>query len=211
MGLLPDRQIRPDADSWWPEEDGDVHVLASRNAQAAAAYRSGRVASVASLFQRVLQDCADLLGVDHVATLTVAGNFGTALFSAGRRSEGVRAMTATLNDRVRVWGESDPGTLSARDALATAYRLSGAVDDAVALSRRVTEQRRRVLGPTLLDTLTSRMGLALAHVSAGDVDAAVVELTSAISDSERTHGRRHTHTVALLESGRSSGLIRKAS
>ena len=81
----------------------------------------------------------------------------------------------------------------------------------MALSRRVTGQRRRTLGDAHLDTLTSRMGLTLAQAAAGDIGSAATELTAAIADAESTHGSRHPHTVALLECGRSIGLVRRAS
>lgn len=191
-----------------PLNAAGIEVLHARNAQAAASYTAGRASAAAALFVEVLAECRDRLGAEHPATLTVEGNWGAALFSAGQYREGVAAMSANLAGRVRAWGEDDRRTLVARDALAVAYRLAGDVDDAVALSEQVTAQRLAVLGPTHLETLTSRMGLALAHAAAGDIGAAVSVLTTALRDCETTYGRRHPHTVALLDAGRRIGLIR---
>ena len=105
-------------------------------------------------------------------------------------------------------GDEHPETLTARDALAVAYRLTGDVDDAVALSALVTAQRTKALGAAHPDTLTSRMGLALARAAAGAIESAYAVLTSAIADAEKALGANHRQTVALLECGRQSGLIR---
>jgi hypothetical protein len=51
------------------------------------------------------------------------------------------------------------------------------------------------------------MGLVLAEHAAGDVTEAVALLASAIDDAEKAFGPRHPRTIAILECGRSSGLI----
>jgi HPt (histidine-containing phosphotransfer) domain-containing protein len=137
---------RPPVRSGAPDRGG-VHDLALRNARAAALFSAGNAKEAAELFEDTLRGCQALLGRDHHATLTVAGNLGVARLSAGKRREGMHLIIENVADRARVLGDEDPRTLTARDALAVAYRLAGDVDDAVELSGQVAAQRRRVLGP----------------------------------------------------------------
>ena len=53
------------------------------------------------------------------------------------------------------------------------------------------------------------MGLAMARSAAGAVESAYAVLPSAIADAEQALGANHSHTTALLECGRHSGLIRR--
>ena len=70
-------------------------------------------------------------------------------------------------------------------------------------------QRSRTLGPNHVDTLSSRMGLALALAAAGDRTSARGLLASTMADAENTLGGGHEHTLALVECGRSHGLLRR--
>jgi hypothetical protein len=53
-----------------------VHDLAARNARAAALFTAGDVKEAADVFEGTLRGCRALLGRDHHATLSVAGNLG---------------------------------------------------------------------------------------------------------------------------------------
>ena len=181
--------------------------LAFSAAQAARLFRSRRYNQAVTMFTEVLTSCRNLLGPDHHATLTVAGNLGVAMVSARRHRAGIAAIEANLADRSRVWGEEDPATLTALDALATAHRLDGDIAVAVRLAKRVTAQRTRMLGATATDTVTSRMGLICAVTAAGDQAAAVVLLRSAIDEVEQAHGPADARRRALVECGAGNGLI----
>ena len=209
---------------WWSRmEDGhasftdgargsvrtNIHELAARNAQAAALFSSGNAKDAMELFEGALRDCLAVLGRDHLATLTVAGNLGAARVSAGRRRMGIGLIAANLADRSRVLGGEDPRTLTALDALAVAYRLAGHVDDAVELSVQVAAQRTRVLGKAHPDTLTSRMGMVRAQAAAGDMESATKELHAAMFDAEQALPPRHPHLAALLECAEAIGMIRR--
>jgi hypothetical protein len=94
-------------------------------------FGSGNVKDAMGLFEGTLRDCRVMLGHDHLATLTVAGNLGAARVSAGRRRVSIELIAENVADCSRVLGDSDPRTLTALDALAVAYRLAGDVDDAL--------------------------------------------------------------------------------
>ncbi len=113
-----------------PSVRGGIHDLAARNARAAALFASGNAKEAADLFEDTLRGCRALLGRDHHATLTVAGNLGVARVSAGRRREGIQLIADNVADRARVFGEEDPRTLTALDALAATALLSAAMQDA---------------------------------------------------------------------------------
>jgi hypothetical protein len=51
-----------------------VHDLAARNARAAALFTAGNVKEAAEIFEDTLRGCRALLGPDHHATPSVAGN-----------------------------------------------------------------------------------------------------------------------------------------
>jgi tetratricopeptide (TPR) repeat protein len=193
-----------------PSARGGIHDLADRNARAAALFTSGNAKEAADLFEDTLRGCRALLGRDHYATLTVAGNLGVARVAAGRRREGIQLIAENVADRSRVLGEEDPRTLTALDALAVAYRLQGDVDDAVQLSGEVTAQRMRELGPAHPDTLTSRMGLARSQAAAGDLESAAALLSAAIHDAESLPPG-HPHRTALVECAEAIGMTILAS
>lgn len=186
----------------------DIEDLAAVHADAVALYSTGRHKDAAAVFSHTLDGCRELLGDQHDATLTVAGNLAVTHLLAGRRREGLPELEANLAERVRCWGDEDPRTLTARDAYAVALRLAGKVDDALSVSALVTSQRMRLLGAAHPDTLTSRMGLVQARAAAGDVGSASALLTAALSDAEAELGIRHRSTRALLECGHHLGLIR---
>jgi Tfp pilus assembly protein PilF len=184
-----------------------VEEAAARNDHGAALFAEGRYREAAQMFEDALAGCRALLGPEHPATLTVAGNLGVAQVAAGQRRRGLKLVSDNLADRVRVLGDDHPDTLTARDALAAVHRAAGNVDDAIAMSGKVALQRARHLGPTHPDTLTSRMGLALAHMAAGDVSSAHRLLAAALADAEEAYGARHHITQTLLECGQAFGLI----
>lgn len=184
-----------------------VEESAARNDEAAALFAAGRYREAIPQFEQALAGCRSVLGPDHSATLTVAGNLGVAQVAAGQRRRGLKQVADNLADRVRVLGDDHPDTMTARDALAAVHRTQGNVDDAVAMSGKVALQRARRLGPTHPDTLTSRMGLALAHAAAGDVSSAHRLLAAALSDAEEAYGARHSYTAMLLECGHAWGLL----
>jgi Tetratricopeptide repeat len=190
----------------WPDP-ATLQQLTAGNSAAAELFAAGRYKQAVPMFEQVLAGCHAELGPDHNLTLTVAGNLGVTQVAAGQRRNGVARIAANLADRVRVLGDENPMTLTARDALAAAYRVTGDVDDAVALSKQVTAQRAHRLGPTDPETLTSRMGLIRAVAAAGDLTSAVALFTAALQDTEQTFGSQHRHTRAVLECGRSSGVI----
>jgi Tfp pilus assembly protein PilF len=184
-----------------------VEESAARNDHAAALFAAGRFREAVPQFEQALAGCRAVLGPDHAATLTVAGNLGVAQVAAGQRRRGIKQVVDNLADRVRVLGDDHPDTLTARDALAAVHRTTGNADDAVAMSGKVALQRARKLGPVHPDTLTSRMGLALAHAAAGDVSSAHRLLAAALSDAEEAYGARHEHTTMLLDCGHAWGLM----
>ena len=114
-----------------------VQDLAADHAEAIALSSTGRHRDAAGAFAQTLRGCRDLLGAQHAATLTVAGNLAVTQLLAGRRRDGLALLESNLADRVRCWGDEDPRTLTARDADAVALRLAGRVDDAVNVSTRL--------------------------------------------------------------------------
>jgi Tetratricopeptide repeat len=187
--------------------DHAVVDLAEAADAAVRLFQQEKFKRAAAMFEQVLGGCENVVGPEHPATLTVSGNLGVALVSAGRRRDGIARIEANVQDRARVLGREHPDTLTARDALATAYRLNGDVDLALELAKRVTAQRTRLLGATHPDTLTSRMGQICAITAAGDMSAGLELLRDAMQDAEDAHGLDHRLTRAVLECGQHAGLI----
>lgn len=198
-----------------PQGDADavtrarVREAATRTANAAHLYETGRFDEAVRLFEQALASCRALLGDDHLDTLTVAGNLGVAQFAAGNRRKAIRLITDSVASRARVVGADHPITLVARNALAAARRIAGDADDAVELAERVVVQRARVLGAAHVDTLRSRMNLVLALAAAGEVSAAHRALASTLDDADDQLGPDHPVTSALLECAMSHGLLQQ--
>ena len=179
--------------------------LAQTHADAVTLYGARSYSQAVRVFGQVYEGCSTALGVDHDATLTVAGNLAVSLIGAGRTRAGIAFLRRNLADRVRRWGDLDAGTLTARDALAVALRLNGDVHGAVALSTTVTDQRRQVLGRSHLDTLTSVMGLVRALAAAGERNRAIAVLNENVGQAETAHGTHHASVRALVDCGRHLG------
>src|SRR5262245_1787220 len=98
-----------------------VEESAARDDQGAARFAAGRFRESVPQFEQALAGCRAVLGPDHLATLTVAGNLGVAQVAAGQRRRGLKQVSDNLADRVRVLGDDHPDTMTARDALAAVH------------------------------------------------------------------------------------------
>ena len=175
-----------------------VDNLAAANERAVNYLHSGDYRRASVLFEKTLHGCREQLGAEHLATLTVAGNWGIALVEAEHFDEGIDVLERNLADRTRVLGENDRKTLNALDALAVSYRRARRLAKAIELAQTAAVRRAEQFGQADPDTLTSRLGLALSLAEADDGARAAAEITAALEDAHDTLGPEHPHTVALL-------------
>jgi tetratricopeptide (TPR) repeat protein len=146
--------------------------------------------------ERLVADCAHVLGDDHPDTLMSRHNLAFAYRAAGRLSDAVTLLEQTLSDRARVLGDEHPATLVSRGTLASAYQDAGRVSEAVPLFERVLMARVQVFGEGHPTVLVSRHNLASAYRVAGRLNSAVPLLEQVLAARVEVLGEGHPGTLA---------------
>ncbi|MFD9756763.1 FxSxx-COOH system tetratricopeptide repeat protein [[Kitasatospora] papulosa] len=169
-------------------------------------YRAGNsllyagLASAAVAYWDTLSDLSQqILGSDHLQTLTTRNNLAQSYWQAGRTSEAIAVHKAVLTDQERLLGSDHPDTLTTRNNLAQSYRQAGRTSEAIAVHEAVLTDRERVLGPDHPHTLSSRNNLALAYGQAGRTAEATPLHEAVLAGIERVLGPDNPDTLTTRE------------
>ncbi|MFE0143961.1 FxSxx-COOH system tetratricopeptide repeat protein [[Kitasatospora] papulosa] len=169
-------------------------------------YRAGNsllyagLASAAVAYWDTLSDLSQqILGSDHLQTLTTRNNLAQSYWQAGRTSEAIAVHEAVLTDQERLLGSDHPDTLTTRNNLAQSYRQAGRTSEAIAVHEAVLTDRERVLGPDHPHTLSSRNNLALAYGQAGRTAEATPLHEAVLAGIERVLGPDNPDTLTTRE------------
>jgi hypothetical protein len=163
----------------------------------------GDQAGAYAALEQLVPELDEVLGRDHVTTLTARHMF------ADRPQQEARAALAEwselLADEERQLGAEHPTVLTSRDRVAQKRKELGDYAGAIAEGERVLAARCRVLGDHHEDTLGTRMALTQWRGESVDGAGAVAELHSLVEVMREKlgHDHRHTliarHTIALWE------------
>lgn len=154
--------------------------------------RAGDDATAYEEFARLIPDLVEVLGRDHLSTLTARH------LLAGRQQPSLSSLaewSQLFADEQRILGAEHESTLVARENVAEKRWEIGDVVGAMAEGEHVLEARRRVLGDNHVDTLGTRLMLAIWRGRAGNVPEAVAELESLIGELRERLGDHHAHLL----------------
>ena len=183
---------------WIHPTDDDPETLTSRSNLAQVYLAEGRLDEAIPLFERILADSEQALGITHPDTLTSRSDVAKAYLAAGRLDEAIPLFEHILADSERVRG-THPSTLAFRDDLARAYEDAGRLDEAIPLFERTLADSEQALGIAHPDTLTSRNDVAKAYLAAGRLDEAIPLFERTRADSEQALGVTHPSTLAFRD------------
>lgn len=173
---------------------GERHptVLELKVSLATVQLRAGDDAVAYEEFARLIPDLVEVLGRDHLSTLTARH------LLAGRQQPSLSALaewSQLFADEQRVLGAEHESVLVAREKIAEKRWEIGDFVGALAEGEHVLAARRRVLGDDHADTLGTRLMLAIWRGRSGDVPTAVAELEPLIGELRDKLGDDHVHLL----------------
>jgi len=140
----------------------------------------------------------DLLGNDHIDTLTSISEMGLLLRAQGRTAEAEPYYRQTLAGRRRVLGGEDPETLRSLNNLAALLQAQGKLAEVEPCYREALEKRRRIFGDDHPDTLTSVAAMGYLFFSQGKIEQAEPYYRLALEKRRRVLGEDHPHTLYAI-------------
>ncbi|MFJ9359318.1 tetratricopeptide repeat protein [Streptomyces mirabilis] len=146
-------------------------------------------------FERVLDLRREVLGPDHLETITTMHNLASVLHDLGELGEAERLRTHVWRALERVQGAEHHDTLTARHELGRLLHDRGQLDAAEEHLRTVFEARRQAGGHEDPDALAARHELARVLHDRGDLEGARQEYRALVSIRLRLLGEDHPRTV----------------
>ena len=149
---------------------------------------------------------AQMLGPDHVETLTARNHLAFAYLATGRQQAALGPYEALLRDCDRVLGRDHELTLITRNDLASAYRDAGRSHAAIRILEALLEDRTRILGADAPSTLKTCNNLARAYHASGRARDAIAIYEPLVLERERVLGADHPDVLRTRENLASSYL-----
>lgn len=174
---------------------GERHpsVLDMRLALVHLQLQTGDPAGGYATLERLVPDLEEVLGRDHITTLTARH-----MFADRPQSEAQAALaewSELLADEERVLGAEHPTALTSGERVAQKRKELGDYPGAIAEGERVLAARRRVLGDDHEDTLGMRLSLAQWHGESVDGAGALAQLAQLVEVMRDKLGDDHGHTL----------------
>jgi tetratricopeptide (TPR) repeat protein len=138
----------------------------------------------------------EMLGVEHLSTLTSMGYLASTYQSQGRWTAAEELEVQVMETSKRVLGPEHPDTLTSMANLASTYQSQGRWTAAEELEVQVMETRKRVLGPEHPDTLTSMSNLAFTWKDQGRNAEAISLMQECVRHRQYVLGLNHHHFVS---------------
>jgi tetratricopeptide (TPR) repeat protein len=148
--------------------------------------------------EQVVARAQELLGPEHLSTLTAMHNLAQTLYKQGNLV-GARALEErVLEVEKRVLGEEHPDTLTTMNNLAVTLNAQGDLEGARALQERVVEVRRRVQGEEHPDTHNVMSNLAATLWAQGNLKGARALQERGLEMRRRVQGEEHPDTLTVM-------------
>ncbi|MFG2546434.1 tetratricopeptide repeat protein [Streptomyces sp. NPDC048594] len=194
-----------------PQLSASQRTVCADAAELAARYlqTQGLFAQARRGFERVLTIRSEVLGPDHVETVTTRHNLASILHDLGALHEAEPLRRHVWHCLDRICGTDHHDTLIARHELGRLLHDMGRLNGAEAHLRYVYRARLRTGGEQGSDTLAARHELARVLHDRGDLEAAREEYQALLTirlqqfgeDHPRTATIRHNHACVLHDLG----------
>ncbi|MFH9008935.1 tetratricopeptide repeat protein [Streptomyces afghaniensis] len=194
-----------------PQLSASQRTVCADAAELAARYlqTQGLFAQARRGFERVLAIRSEVLGADHVETVTTRHNLASVLHDLGALHEAEPLRMQVWHALERICGAEHHDTLIARHELGRLLHDMGRLDGAEDHLRCVFQARLRSGGERNSDTLAARHELARVLHDRGNLEAArheyqellAIRLQQYGEDHPRTATARHNHACVLHDLG----------
>jgi serine/threonine protein kinase/tetratricopeptide (TPR) repeat protein len=139
-----------------------------------------------------------VLGSDHLDTLSSMFNLAGAYENAGRLTEAISLLEEVLRRERSTFGPDHPNMLTTMNDLASDYLAAGRLTEAVSLHEETLKRFKATLGPDHRFTLTSMNNLALTYKQVGRLTDAVLLYEATLKRLEATLGPDHPVTLQSM-------------
>ena len=147
------------------------------------------------LCQLALVGRENMLGRDHLDTLTSANNLATVYICQAKYDEAEVLHRRAVAGREKPLGHEHPTTLTSASNLAIVYSHQRKCDEAEVLQQRTFAACEKTLGRDHPDTLSSANNLAILYSSQGKYDEAATLYQHALAGREKALGRDHPNSL----------------
>jgi hypothetical protein len=171
---------------------------AIRNTLGETYHHLGESALAIAQLERALALRRQVLGPDHLHTLTTLNNLATAYQHAGKMAEAITLFEQARDALVKKLAADHPDALAVLHNLALAYRLAGRTAAAIALFERVRDVRVNKLGANHPHTLLTLHNLAGAYQAAGRTAEAIAIFEQVRDAQVKQLGADHPLTLTTL-------------
>jgi serine/threonine protein kinase/thioredoxin-like negative regulator of GroEL len=204
QSLLATR-LRAAAEELKGDTVGDPLAVAVLQIQLAVSLKSlGYPIDAVPLLEQSLKTREELLGTEHLDTLTAVAHLGRAYGAAGNYAEALPLLERNLKVRKRILGEDHGDTIKSMSDLALAYEFLGRLPEAIALFEDVVKRNEKA-GSNTLKLISAKRRLANAYLAAGRVEEAISLFETAYIAYRGKLGPNHPETLEA-HSGWARGL-----
>jgi len=158
----------------------------------------GRYGVAYENISKALKERENLLGMDHLDTLTSLSNLATVLELQGKYAAAEEMERRALEGRETVLGREHPDTLVSLSNLALVLLDRGKYSAAEEMNRRAVEGNEKVLGDDHVETLIAISNLAGVLEKLGKYDAAEEMSRCVLERRERVLGKEHPDTLTSI-------------
>ncbi|KAF8143453.1 hypothetical protein K438DRAFT_2109361 [Mycena galopus ATCC 62051] len=140
----------------------------------------------------------EILGDDHLDTLTAMNNLGNTYCTLGQFKDAEKLQLVVLERRRKILSGEHPDTLTVMNNLGNIYHSLGQLEDAEKLQLVVLEKRRQILSDEHLDTLTAMSNLAYTYHSLGRFEDAQKLRLVVLKKRRKILGDEHPDTLTAM-------------
>ncbi len=181
-----------------PESTSTENELRRLVNQANALELQGDPASLAPIWEKILEIREKVLGPDHPETATSLNNLAVLYANQGAYAKAEPLYLRALAINEKVLGPDHPETATSLNNLAVLYENQSDYAKAEPMYLRALAIREKVLGPNHLSTATSLNNLAEIYINQGVYAKAETLFLRALAIRENALGPAHPDTAASL-------------
>ncbi|KAJ7106915.1 hypothetical protein C8R44DRAFT_987105 [Mycena epipterygia] len=156
-------------------------------------YRQAQTLGIAVLEQR-----RDILGMDHLQTLTAMHNLALTYLDSDKLEEAEKLQVTVAEKQKTVLGEDHPETLTTMDNLASTYRALGKLEEAEKLQVVVVEKQKAVLGEDHPATLIAMDNMGSTYHALGKLEEAEKLQVVTVEKCKAVLGEDHPDTLTAM-------------
>lgn len=183
----------------------DEETLAIRQNNLATIYKThARYEEALELSEDVLRIRKEILGIEHIDTLSAMNNLALVYNKVGRFKDSIAMLEEVLELEKKVLGEDHLNTLSTMHNLSSIDRRYDKFEEALKLAEIVFKKREKILGKNHPNTILSMRNLASCYRYVGRKEEALELEEEVLKLNKQVLGETHPTTLLAMSSLASS-------